>query len=464
MNKEIFFKFISDLNGRLDFQFYNPEYDKIKNLNNVAKFQVIKLGDKTSKILTFMKGGTTPRKLPLETTPEQEKVLFLKNENIKNGELDLENKYYVFRSDYEGKLKEIQVRKGDILFSMTGTLGNACLVREDIEASINQNVVIMRFDENQVDLDYMDYYLNSDLIKKQIEFMFTSAQTPYLNDDKIKDLMIILPDKKPNNIQKIIVDKIRKIEEKIEEKNKEKQKLITKNDNIIAEEFKIDLSKIKYLDYYSSYIDDLGYRFDFIWNNPELRKIWEFLEQKNAVPITKFISDEVDYGITDYGREKGKTPFISIENINFNWKIDHNGLMFIDGVNEDKKLSENEILISRSRLVGLSCLITKKEIGFSFGSYLLRLRPRDTKTPSEYIVNFINSSIGKLQTFLLQTGSSGNNINPDQIKQIKILIRNDIDSINKNINDNFKEIIKINEEISDTYKKAKELFLQELIK
>jgi restriction endonuclease S subunit len=463
MSKEIFFKFISDLNGRLDFQFYNPEFDKIKNLNKVAKFKVIKLGDQTNKILTFMKGGTTPKKLPLETTPEQEKVLFLKNENIKNGELDLENKYYIFRSDYEGKLKEIQVKKGDILFSMTGTLGNACLIREDIEASINQNVVIMRFDENKVDLDYMDYYLNSDLIKKQIEFMFTSAQTPYLNDEKIKDLRVVLPDKKPNNIQKVIVDKIRKIEEKIWEKSKEKRQLTLKNNNIIAEEFKIDLSKIKYTDCYSSYIEDLDYRLDFIWNNPELKKIWEFLRQKKAVPITNFICDDVDYGITDFGREKGEIPFINIENINFNWKINHDGLTFIDGVNEEKRLSENEILISRSRMVGLGCLITKKEDGFTFGSYLLRLKPKNTETPSQYLVNFINSSIGKLQTFLLQTGSSGNNINPDQVKQIKILINEDIKSINGRIEDNFKEIIKINEEISKTYQKAKEVFLQELI-
>lgn len=167
--------------------------------------------------------------------------------------------------------------------------------------------------------------------------------------------------------------------------------------------------------------------------------------------------------LRDYGKEKGDTEFVNIENINFDWRIKQGELKFIDSVKDEKRLADKQILISRSRLVGLSCLITEKEEGFTFGSYLLRLKPKNEQTPSEYLVNFLNSSIGRLQTYLLQTGSSGSNINPEQIKQIKILMNKDIESLNKKIEDNFNDVKKLDKEIQEINDKSKEAFTKELI-
>ena len=469
MESKAFFKFIQELNSRLDFQFYNPEFDKIKNLKNISKYSVIKLGSEgDNKILLFIAGGTTPKKLPIDSTPEEERVLFIKNENIKNGELDLTEKYYIFKSDYEKKLKKKNnqfkyphIKKGDILLSMTGTLGNACLIREDIEASINQNVVILRLDKDKIDLEFMNAYLNSKLIKKQIEFLFTSAQTPYLNEDKIKSLEIVLPDK---TIQIKIINKFNLIKSEIIKAIIEQKKLLNENEDNIPKKFNINMSDFKPLDYYSCFIEDVNYRLDFVWNNPKLKKIWKILKDKGAIPITNFILENIDYGITDYGIERGETQFINIENINFDWRINQEGLKFINGVKKEKKLSEREIIISRSRLVGLTGLITNKEKGYTFGSYLLRLIPKNKEIPVEYIVNYFNSKIGRLQTFLLQTGSAGSNINPDQIKQILILIDDEQEEINRIIKDNFNKVYELIGEITKKKEKISELFLGELIK
>ena len=68
--------------------------------------------------------------------------------------LDLTNS---FKVDYDDKLEPYQVRKGDIVIGMSGSLGKICKISRDIDAYINQRVGIIRSDVNS----YIYYLLQT---------------------------------------------------------------------------------------------------------------------------------------------------------------------------------------------------------------------------------------------------------------------------------------------------------------
>jgi hypothetical protein len=169
-------------------------------------------------------------------------------------------------------------------------------------------------------------------------------------------------------------------------------------------------------------------RLDYYWKRPLTEEIKQYLLSKKAINLDSLLEQNFDYGVNAYGVEKGKIPFINVENLTKDGKVDSIGIRYLNNVQNSKIVRENDILISRSRTVGVCSLVSKKEIGSTFGSYILRFR---VKTSSgfepKFIVNYLNSELGQSQIRYLQTGSrevvqgGGNNINPDQLRQTLIV-------------------------------------------
>jgi len=165
---------------------------------------------------------------------------------------------------------------------------------------------------------------------------------------------------------------------------------------------------------------DTESRLDVRYFDPKYDKIKEYMKSDKVTPLRSVvIPDGVDYGLTANGLEKGNIPFINIDNLTEEGFIKSEGIRFVNNVPEKLILKKGDLLISRSRLVGLASIITEKESGYTYGSYIIRFKLKDDVIPL-FVAKFINSTRGKLQTELLKTGATGENINSTQLLSVVI--------------------------------------------
>ncbi len=64
--------------------------------------------------------------------PQNSGYKLLTSKNIMSGYLDKNDAYFISKEDYDAINSRSLVRKWDVLFSMIGTVGNVCLVEDDV--------------------------------------------------------------------------------------------------------------------------------------------------------------------------------------------------------------------------------------------------------------------------------------------------------------------------------------------
>ena len=171
--------------------------------------------------------------------------------------------------------------------------------------------------------------------------------------------------------------------------------------------------------YYFRFPDEIEDRIDFVHYHPELDSIKHYRTSNLFEPFGKSLLS-FDYGITASGKEMGKYKFVNIQNLSKNGNINDYKINFIDNCPENLKLQENDILISRSRLVGRAAKVTKRFASEAFGSYIIRFKLLpDSNYLEDFVIKYINSKFGQEQILLLRTGASGENINSTQLMDIR---------------------------------------------
>jgi type I restriction enzyme S subunit len=454
---------------RLDFSYWHPKFEHLIEVLASGKFVIKEL---TSVLRSPIISGKTPENYvyPMDG------VLFIGARNVKNGKVDLNDVTYIEESIHEGMLKSSKVVAGDVLATMAGAVGRTAIYTDPKEANINQAVARLQPDFDQIDPQYLVYYLSSSFGQLQFERNRHDVNQPNINTSEMGRIKVILPPKR--KLQDEIVNKLSELENRITSHIIKQKEVLQELQNVIPNELGLTLPSLNY-DYYSKPVEALGEasdsRLDFIWNQPSTNLIRQYLKSKNAVPLGNLVENKIEYGLNAYGKEEGKTAFVNVENLGIDGLIHSEGIRYVDDVPESKLLKENELLISRSRTVGICAIISKKEERYSFGSYILRLKVKsDVKVSPLYIASFINSEIGQAQIIYLQTGSreavkgGGNNINPDQLKQLLIVLPKTSEQETA-IVDNIKKLLNIRKdmeiqkkEMIETFSQAFESFLMAL--
>jgi restriction endonuclease S subunit len=182
-----------------------------------------------------------------------EGALFIKNSSVKRYGISEYDGFYITH-EKNNLLKRSKLKKDDILFTTIGYyLGVAALVNENIEgANINQNVVRIRINPKFTTPQYLAYFLNSKLLRFQIDNLFTGTY-PILTYPKIKSLKIFVKNKQ---VEKKVTDNA--IE--AEQLQREALKLISEARKIFVASLNVDFSKINRNNFYAVYFDtvDLG--------------------------------------------------------------------------------------------------------------------------------------------------------------------------------------------------------------
>ncbi len=156
------------------------------------------------KISNHITKGTTP------TTEGsafvEHGIPFFKVESFDDEGNVVEEKLEKIDQETHMQLKRSQLKPNDILFSIAGTLGRIYRIEEKYDqGNTNQAIAIIRLKNDSYSNEFLEHFLHSFMIKKQIMIEKTVLAQPNLSLPQVSNLQIVkpsLPEQK--NIAKIL--------------------------------------------------------------------------------------------------------------------------------------------------------------------------------------------------------------------------------------------------------------------
>lgn len=166
--------------GRLDSEYYQSKYDLMENKIKDYKGGYCKL---QNLVLNYSGGFAFSSDDYLENGD----LALIRINNIKNANLDMSNAVYLKKQCEKLSLKD-KVKQGDILISMSGSIGLSCLIKENIEAMTNQR--ILKISIKDFSGDVLVLLLNSIFCKLQFERIGTGGVQTNISSNDILDILI----------------------------------------------------------------------------------------------------------------------------------------------------------------------------------------------------------------------------------------------------------------------------------
>ena len=93
----------------------------------------------------------------------------LRNQNIRNGVLDLSNPSFTDKAGYESRIKRATPKVGDIVFTREAPMGEVCQIPENLICCLGQRQVLLR-PKDTIDGDYLFWALQSPQVQHQISW------------------------------------------------------------------------------------------------------------------------------------------------------------------------------------------------------------------------------------------------------------------------------------------------------
>lgn len=182
--------------GRLDTEYYQAKYEKNEALLKNYKYGFCKLKD----LIQRQSSGFA---FSSDEYVDCSDLVLIRINNIKNATLDMSNAVYL-KNEAQNLSPKDKVYKGDILISMSGSIGMSCVVRDDVNAMLNQR--IYKIAVRGFSPDVLVVFLNSVCAKLQFERIGTGGVQTNISGNDIQSLLIPLLD---STSQERIENKIR---------------------------------------------------------------------------------------------------------------------------------------------------------------------------------------------------------------------------------------------------------------
>lgn len=121
-----------------------------------------------------------------------EGVIFLSSKNVTSGKIDWDKIKYIDEKQHLEMHKRVAPRVGDILLAKNGTTGVAAMVDRDLVFDIYVSLAHIRV-LDQVTPDFMLYFINSPIAKKQFNKRLKGSGVPNLHLEEIREVEIPFP-------------------------------------------------------------------------------------------------------------------------------------------------------------------------------------------------------------------------------------------------------------------------------
>ncbi|MDC1149942.1 restriction endonuclease subunit S [Gammaproteobacteria bacterium] len=146
--------------------------------------------NKLENFSDFITKGATPTTYGFDW--QKTGILFLKSESVKRGEFTKSGSMRICE-DAHNAMNRSKINGGDILVSITGYIGHACIFPHQYgEANINQHIARVRIDNNKMS-EFVMYFLNSETQYQRYLSIQTGQAYPQLSLQQIRKTCIPIP-------------------------------------------------------------------------------------------------------------------------------------------------------------------------------------------------------------------------------------------------------------------------------
>ncbi|EJL4915829.1 restriction endonuclease subunit S [Campylobacter jejuni] len=166
--------------GRLDSEYCQSKYEDIEKMIRSYKDGFCNLKDLVNDISSGFAFSS-------DDYQDVGELVLIRINNIKNATLDLSNVIYLKNEAYNLSPKD-KIKKGDILISMSGSIGLSCVVRDDISAMVNQR--ILKISIKNFNSDVLVLLLKSFICKMQFERIGTGGVQTNLSSIDMQNILI----------------------------------------------------------------------------------------------------------------------------------------------------------------------------------------------------------------------------------------------------------------------------------
>src|SRR5690554_4340354 len=96
-------------------------------------------------------------------------IIVLRNQNIRDGELDLSSPSYTNEEGYKSRIKRAVPQAGDIVFTREAPMGEVCIIPPGIKCCLGQRQVLLR-PKKSIHGEYLYWALQSPFVQQQISW------------------------------------------------------------------------------------------------------------------------------------------------------------------------------------------------------------------------------------------------------------------------------------------------------
>jgi type I restriction enzyme S subunit len=96
-------------------------------------------------------------------------VIVLRNQNIRDGRLDLSSLSYTDEAHFEQRSRRAKLKSGDLVLTREAPMGEVCMIPENLRCCLGQRMVMLRPDPKKCDSRFLLYSILSDTVQHEIK-------------------------------------------------------------------------------------------------------------------------------------------------------------------------------------------------------------------------------------------------------------------------------------------------------
>ena len=288
-------------------------------------------------------------------------------------------------------LEKYMLNEDDLLMSLTGNVGRVALLQKEmLPAALNQRVACLRLKTDRITKGFLFHILNSDFFEQQCVLASNGVAQKNMSTEWLKDYEIPLYSIQEQMKITDILDKTKRI---IVEKNNELSAL---NELIKA-------------------------RFVEMFGDPVTNPMgWEVVTIREVVT-------EVRYGTSKPAVENGKYPYLRMNNLTVDGRLDLNDLKYIDIPKDEVEkciVRKGDILFNRTNsieLVGKTAVFDLAD-DMVIAGYIIRVRLNEKILP-EVLAQYMNlEALKNIFRSMAKGAVNQANINAQELQNVKVYI------------------------------------------
>lgn len=379
--------------------------------------------------------GASPRPIQKYLTNSSDGINW-----IKIGDVGSKDKYIKSTSQkitLEGAINSRQVYKGDFLLSNSMSFGRPYIL--DIDGAIHDGWLVLQEYEEHFDIDFLYYYLSSDIVINQYKSKAAGSSVLNLNKDLVSSVEVEIPDiQEQNKISKILSD--------IDE-------LINSLSDFIKKKQLIKESALEDLVTGKRRLNGFGTE----WENINLGKT-SLLKARigwQGLTTSEYLESGFAYLITGTDFKKGT----------INWKDIH----FVEKhrYDQDKniQIQEGDLLLTKDGTIGKVALIKNLNKPATLNSGVFVIRPIQNRYLTEYVYYVLTSSVFRKFLSKLAAGSTISHLYQKDLTNFEFFLPSSLKeqkAVATVLSDMDEEIFKLEEKL-EKYKKIKQGMMEQLL-